>query len=102
MMERDDKGRFIKGNKASPGRPKREVEREYLDVMMGVVSLADWRAVVSKAVQQAKRGDGVARKWLSDYLMGTPIQRNEHTGEDGSPLSVKIIEVIKDYGHGEE
>lgn len=102
MIERDDKGRFIKGNKSSPGRPKREVEREYLDAMMGVVSIADWRAITKKAVQQALRGDSVARKWLSDYLMGTPVQRNEHTGEDGQPLSVQIIEVVKDYGRDEE
>ena len=61
----------------------------------------DWRAIIVKAVSQAKHGDAVARKWLSDYLMGTPPQRHELTGSDGDPLAVQIIEVVKADTGGE-
>jgi len=88
MNNRNERGQFIKGNKASPGRPRREVEAEYFNVMAGSVSIEDWKEIIKKAITQAQKGDGVARKWLSDYLMGTPVQRNEHTGADGSAMVI--------------
>ena len=92
---RDEKGRFAPGYGGGPGRPKREREVEYYRIMETTVTLADWRAIIVKAVSQAKHGDSIARKWLSDYLMGTPPQRHELTGSDGDPLKVQIIEVVK-------
>jgi len=32
----------------------------------------DWKAIVGKAIEQARRGDATARKWLADYLVGEP------------------------------
>jgi hypothetical protein len=49
----------------------------------------DWSEIIERAILDAKRGDTAARKWLSDYLMGTPIQRLEHTGAGGG-----IIELL--------
>ena len=89
-IERDKRGRFAAGNGGGPGRPKREREVEYYRVMEMSVTLADWRAIVTKAVEQAKRGDAVARKWIADYLIGTPPQRHELTGADGDPLKVNV------------
>lgn len=40
-------------------------------------------------MRDAKRGDTSARKWLSDYLLGLPVQRQEISGPDGGPLPVK-------------
>lgn len=61
---------FQKGNPGGPGRPKRETERAYLNVMRSKVSLEDWGKVVKKALDDAKKGDSVARAWLSKYLVG--------------------------------
>jgi hypothetical protein len=62
--------RFQPGNPGGPGRPKREVERRYLTCLVGAVPLREWRAVIQKALEQAKDGDGVARAWLSKHLLG--------------------------------
>lgn len=87
MAERDDKGRFIKGNKASPGRPPKEREERYYEILLTAVTFDDWQAIVKKAAEQAKKGDAVARKWLSDYLVGAVQQRMELSG------SLRMIEV---------
>ena len=79
-MTRDEKGRFVKGNGGGPGRKPRAVEQSYLDATMAAVSLEDWTAIVRQAVTDAKAGDAAARKWLSDYLLGLPAQKVEHSG----------------------
>lgn len=87
MVERDDNGQLKKGSVLNPkGRPKKEREQQYHEIMVSVVTPAEWRAIVVKAVEQAKRGDSVARKWLADYLIGPPVERKEVTGADGGPL----------------
>jgi hypothetical protein len=68
--ERGENGRFAPGNPGGPGRPRRAVEHDYMAVVGDSVSLEDWRAVVSKALANAKRGDSRARDWLTKYLLG--------------------------------
>jgi hypothetical protein len=63
-------GKFAAGNPGGPGRPRRAAERDYLLALTEAVSVDDWRAVVAKALDQAKAGDKSARQWLSDYLIG--------------------------------
>jgi len=73
MPERDPvTGRFVNGNGGGPGRPPREREQKYYEITMTTCTFQEWQDVVQKAVAQAKRGDAVARKWLSDYLVGVP------------------------------
>jgi len=92
MVGRDDKGRFKKGEySGGPGRPRREREVEYYRILETSVGVDDWKDIVAKAVKQAKSGDAVARKWLSDYLMGQPIQKHEHSGEDGGPITLNVV-----------
>lgn len=87
---RDDKGKFVKGQSGNPaGRPKREVEKAYLDATIGKVSLEDWGKIVEKAVSQAKEGDGEARKWLSEYLLGKPTQQIDITGSPTGVIEVQ-------------
>ena len=76
MTERDEKGRFVNGNGASRGhgRPPKEREDRYYEITMSACTFKDWEAIIKKAVDQAKRGDGVARKWLSDFLVGVPTK----------------------------
>lgn len=80
-MTRDDKGRFVKGSSGNPnGRPTKEREEKYYRILMTSCTYADWGKIVEKAIEQAKRGDAVARKWLSDYLIGEP-EKNVNLNE---------------------
>lgn len=73
MVERGEHGKLKKGSVLNPrGRPKKEREHTYLEIMLSTVTNDDWRDIVIKAREQAKKGDAVARKWLSDFLVGEP------------------------------
>jgi uncharacterized protein (DUF2384 family) len=61
---------FKKGNPGGPGRPKREVERSYLESLKESVSLTQWKKIAKRAVDDAMQGDAKARDWLSKYLIG--------------------------------
>jgi hypothetical protein len=89
-MTRDEKGRFIKGNGGGPGRPSKEREVLYYDILITAVTTDRWRKIIGKAIEQAIRGDSVARKWLADYLIGAPIQKLEHAGKDGDNLKILV------------
>ena len=73
-MEREENGQFAKGNKGGPGRQSRKTEEKYLRALQKCVKAKDWKAICERAVTQAKGGDYRARQWLSDYLLGKPIQ----------------------------
>lgn len=89
---RDEKGRFIKGVVTNPrGRPPKEREARYLDIMLTTVTPDDWAKIIIRAAEQAKRGDAPARKWLSDYLLGPPVQRQEISGPDGDDLRIQTV-----------
>jgi len=94
MAERDNNGKFIKGVSGNPnGRPKKEREERCYEITLSAVTFDDWKAIVTKAKEQAKRGDAVARKWLADYLIGPPAQKTEITGKDGEPQKL-IVEYV--------
>jgi len=94
---------FQKGQVANPnGRPKKTVEEKYLKRLQSCVSIEDWKEIIQKAISQAKRGDTAARKWLSDYLMGTPTSKLEVSGKDGEELSIKEVIVIKNYENNDK
>lgn len=98
MTDRDENGRFLKGAyKGGPGRKSRRTEAQYLDATIGAVSLADWKKVVQKAVTDALAGDGTARRWLSDYLLGRPPQILELHGSDAHALS-ELLDHMKRRG----
>jgi hypothetical protein len=91
VAHRDEKGRFIKGNNANPsGRPPKEREVKYYDLLLTTVSEAEWVEIICTAARQAKRGDASARKWLTEYLVGVPAQKMEFTGKDGSKLAIHL------------
>lgn len=89
---RDTKGRFIKGNTASPGRPRGE--REYLKAMIGAVSLEDWQTATGKMVQLAMAGDVNAFKAIAPYLAGLPAQKLELSASDTALLG-EVLDRLK-------
>ena len=97
MAARKADGTFQKGHSGNPkGRPKRSTEEKYLTALSRRVTLKEWRTVCDTAIARAKAGDGQARQWLSDYLMGKPVQRTEYSGPDGADLTLRI-EYVNDW-----
>src|SRR5262245_59604511 len=70
MANPTGKGGFRPGNPGGPGRPRREVERAYQKATAGSVTPAGWKAIVKRAVEDAKAGDHLARAWLTKVLIG--------------------------------
>jgi hypothetical protein len=68
--KRGNRGRFLPGTAPGPGRPRREVERDYLRATADACPIDTWRQIVAKAVEQALEGDAPARAWLSKALLG--------------------------------
>ena len=90
MPERDDKGRFQKGQSGNPkGRSKKEVEQDYLQLFRDAVSQDDFLAIIGRAVRDAKLGNFRARQFVADYLIG-PAQQNVKTEQSGD-LVIRVI-----------
>jgi len=66
---RDARGRFAPGWKGGPGRPRRQVEDDYLKALCDTVAPTDIVEIAKRAVEDAKKGDSRARDWLSRYLL---------------------------------
>ena len=98
MTNRDENGRFIKGNKAAAGnkggrRARRSTEEAYLRALSDRVTLEDWIKIVDVAAAMAKAGDKEARRWLSSYLIGLPTQ---YVNADIAQQGVITIRVIRE------
>ena len=63
--DRDNRGRFAKGNRGGPSRPSRAVEiareLQYLGIVLEEVTPQVWRDVVRRAIEDTKGGDASAR-----------------------------------------
>ena len=77
MTERDVNGRFTNGNGGGPGRPPKAREERFFEITLSKVTYKDWAEIIDKAVDQAKRGNHTARKFLADYLLGPPTQKHD-------------------------
>src|SRR5688500_7808981 len=71
---RSEGGRFGPGNKAGKGNPNNRKAQKLRNEILRAVSVADWRAILRKAVDDAKAGDAVARTFLANYLVGKPAE----------------------------
>lgn len=91
-------GKFVKGNPGSPGRPKKETERVYLDVLKSELTPALFAQIVRRAVNDAKNGGSEARRWLSDYALGRPPQIVELRNVD-MLLIAQTIETLTEAGY---
>ena len=109
LSDRDPNGRFQKGGKGGPGRPRRAIESDYLAKLSEAVPLALWQEIVAKAVDDAREGDHVARAWLARYLVGPPtghalrnLAADEEAGVDplaelisNTELKAALVEAMK-------
>ena len=59
-----------------------------MEITLSTVTYKEWGQIVQKAVDQAKRGNHQARKFLADYILGPPPQRHEITGAGGGAIIV--------------
>lgn len=95
-MQREKDGRFAVGNTVgtgnanSPGRPPRAKEERYLKTLRAVVTIKRWRAIAERAVSDAEDGDKDARTWLSNYLLGKPLQRIEADVEVTGAMTLEM------------
>jgi len=96
MVERDANGRFTSEYKGGPGRPPKKREERFLEITLSTVTFKDWEDIIKKAIDQAKKGNSTARKWLSDYLLGPPVQKTEITGADGNALIIEYVNNWRD------
>ncbi|MGQ0622512.1 MAG: hypothetical protein ACT4QA_21825 [Panacagrimonas sp.] len=71
-LDRAGNGTFMKGNSGGPGRPRRQVESDYVRALTDACLAETWRDIVNRAVEDARGGDATARAWLATYLIGKP------------------------------
>ncbi len=91
MTDRGTNGKFVKGNKASPGRPKRATEQEYLDVLYEVAAIEKWRLILEAQMKRAQRGDILAFNAIANRILPI-LERREHAGEGGGAIKIQIID----------
>ena len=72
--ERDDKGRFGKGNRGGPGNPFARQTAKLRQAMLNSVTEDDIAQVMHSLKQQAIDGDRAAAKLLLSYTVGKPTQ----------------------------
>ena len=87
MTERSENGRFTKGNKGGPGRPKRTDEERYNAVLLSVISPERFQYMLELQARKADRGDSDAFKYICK-LLGMEVNRNELTGLNGGPIVI--------------
>lgn len=95
MGDRDELGRFVKGNKASPGRKPRSVEEERMETFLDELTSEKWREITAKVIEMAIAGNLRAVELLTKYALGLPVQRAEVTLTT-QPMSVDEWREIKD------
>ena len=85
---------FKKGQSGNPGgRPAHQTK--YLNSLVRLVKVADWKAIVTKAITQAKNGDKTARQWLAEYVIGKPAQALDIT-TGGDKLTIEYVNDWRD------
>lgn len=94
---RDQKGRFIRGNPGGPGRPCRVVEADYLAALTAICTLEKWERIVRRAVNDAIKGNGYARQWLAEYIIGKPVTTIDLRASE-QVLLAEVLEKLKVQG----
>jgi hypothetical protein len=95
MTLRDEKGRFVKGhNIPGPGRPSRDIETSFINVLTDVCSMDKWKKICNRAVNDAIKGDAKARDFVASYLIGKPRQVLELQSAE-TVLLAQVLDMFK-------
>lgn len=101
MPEQGANGRFVKGNKGGPGRPRGSAANPYREATLSKVSVERWEHIVDKAIEDAESGDKHARRWLGEYLVGRPSTPSV-VGGVGTALLERLIDLLRATDHQPE
>src|SRR5207248_765075 len=74
----------------------REVDRAQAGYVIERLRVLDADAIGAPTGEKRERGNGDI-KWVLERLFPkdfAPLQKNEHTGKDGAPLTLPAVEVI--------
>ncbi len=88
--QRDQKGKFAKGWKGGPGRPKKAKDQRYYEILQKKLTFKKWEQILDTAIEQAIEGDKEARKFLAGYAMGEPDRYLELGGPDGQGITFDV------------
>jgi hypothetical protein len=96
--ERDEKGRLLPGHTANPnGRPKgislvSILKEELQKTVLSDDEEIDYaRKMIRDYMKEASENkDGVAIRDMMDRIDGKPLAKQEITGKDGEPITLKI------------
>ena len=70
------------GQSGNPGgRPKKVSKSELLAVLHETVTTDDYKAIVERAIVQAKAGNRFAREYISLYMLGRPKPMDDDDGD---------------------
>jgi len=74
ITDRDERGRFLPGNKAATGNPHAKRVAELRSALLEAVTAEDLTAVVRALVTAAKQGDVAAARVLFERVLGRPLE----------------------------
>lgn len=97
MSERNQKGQFVKGNKASPGRPKRATEAAVIEGIWSGDKPEKVVRAVDKMLDMANEGDVQAFRSVIGYYAGLPVQKLQISSQDAALLA-QVLELLKNKG----
>lgn len=86
--DRDNRGRFVKGNKAATGNPHHRRVAELRAKMLERVMPDDIAAVVEALVSKAKSGDTAAIKLLLDRVFGRIADHDAAAAAERAELEI--------------
>jgi hypothetical protein len=99
---RNPDGTFGAGNGFGKGRPRRQVEREYLATLSAVVTPEVWESICQRAAADAMAGDHRAREWIGRIVLGTEPMRLLDLAADESDGFGADAEIIEQSKHRKE
>lgn len=83
MQRRDERGRWLPGQSGN----ENTYRKQAVQMLKEVVGPEEWVKIAKKALSDALKGDRWARAWLSNYLLGKPLQPH-HFSTDHQPVSL--------------
>lgn len=83
------------GKRPGAGRKSKAEEMGLKALLDECITEAERRSLFRKLLAAGKKGDVKATGLLLAYIYGKPVERHEHSGENGAPIPISIIEAKK-------